>query len=342
MKRLYLHFRDECRTKLFNDIVKENTNHDDVLLKKNILDLNTKLSEFKEKYFDNKTVRLWLMYIDMVLISCKLTEADRSGNWLLHREALSEMLPYFAVSGHHLFAKSTYFYLQTMNELKNSNPKVYELFINGFHVVRRTEFNWSGLPPDLVIEQELMRSLKSTGGMTHGRGMDELQRAKFILSTPLCSEIKCAVELLTDVKYGTSEQHKSSSQTRIKRDHEDAVKVFDYLIERNPFDKRKELMNLDGKISGDHVDVYDSVKIGKSILSNMENESVFTYSFTRKNMAKTMKARGSIDVDGETIAIDKNLQSSLDYELCPFPASLFDKNGLMRDSCKSNLSDAGT
>ena len=50
-----------------------------------------------------------------------------------------------------------------------------------------------------------MRSLKSTGGMTHGRGMDELQRAKFILSTPLCSQIKCALELLTGIKYSTSD-----------------------------------------------------------------------------------------------------------------------------------------
>ena len=66
---------------------------------------------------------------------------------------------------------------------------------------------------------------KSTGGMTHRRGMDELQRAKFILSTPLCSQIKCALELLTGIKYSTSEQHKSSSNSRIERDYADAVKV---------------------------------------------------------------------------------------------------------------------
>ena len=90
----------------------------------------------------------------------KLTEADRSENWVLHREVLREMLPYFAASGHYLYAKSTYLYLQTMDELEHSNPKVYEMFFNGFHVVHRTEFNWSGIPPDLLIEQELMRFLK--------------------------------------------------------------------------------------------------------------------------------------------------------------------------------------
>ena len=34
-----------------------------------------------------------------------------------------------------------------------------------------------------------------------------------------------------------------------------------------------------------------------------------------------------------------SLEKSLEYDLCSFPASLFDKTGLMRDSCKSNLAD---
>ena len=102
-----------CSTlsKLFNDVFEEKTSYDDVLLQEYMIDLAKKLKEFKENYYDNKTTRLWLMYIDMVLIACKLTEADRSGNWMLRREALREMLPYFAASGHYLYAKSTYLYL---------------------------------------------------------------------------------------------------------------------------------------------------------------------------------------------------------------------------------------
>ena len=141
-------FFSSTLSKLFNDFFKEKTGYNGVLLQKYMIDLAKELKEFKENYCDNKTARLWLMYIDMVSIACKLTEADRSGNWMLHREALREMLPQFAASGHYLYAKSTYLYLQTMDELEHSNPKVYEMFLNGFHVVHRTEFNWSGLPSD--------------------------------------------------------------------------------------------------------------------------------------------------------------------------------------------------
>ena len=165
------------------------------------------------------------------------------------------------------------------------------------------------------------------------------------------------MELLTGIKYSICEQHKSSSNSGIERDYADAVKVFDYLIVRNPFNERKELLNIDsGEIVEQNVNVYNSFEIGNKILLNMENKPVFTYSFKRKNIATTMKNRSSIDLDGETLSIDNNLlfqrlsiiaerehvslQTSLEYELCSFPASLFDKTGLMRDSCKSNLADA--
>ena len=35
-----------------------------------------------------------------------------------------------------------------------------------------------------------MSYFKKAGGLTHGRGMTELQRAKWLLSTPACAEIK--------------------------------------------------------------------------------------------------------------------------------------------------------
>ena len=111
------------------------------------------------------------------------------------------------------------------------------------------------------------------------------------------------------IKYSTSEQHKSSSNSRIERDYADAVKVFDYLIVRNPFNERKELLNIDsGEIAEQNVNVYNSFETGnKILLNNMENKPVFMYSFKRKNVATTMKNRSSIDLDGETLLINNNL-----------------------------------
>ena len=52
--------------------------------------------------------------------------------------------------------------------------------------MRRSERYWAELSTDLVIEQALMRSIKSAGGLTRGKGMDEQQRHVWLLSIPAC------------------------------------------------------------------------------------------------------------------------------------------------------------
>ena len=95
----------------------------------------------------------------------------------MHLDAMLEALPTFAAGSNSNNLKSSYRYLQKMKYLEKQNPKIFHEFMNGFHVIRRTNQYWAGLGSDLVIEQTFMRSLKSTGGLTHGSGMTEHQNA---------------------------------------------------------------------------------------------------------------------------------------------------------------------
>ena len=47
---------------------------------------------------------------------------------------------------------------------------VHRTFEAGFHVVRRSNRSWAGLSTDFVMQQVLMGSLKTSGGVTRGRG----------------------------------------------------------------------------------------------------------------------------------------------------------------------------
>ena len=58
----------------------------------------------------------------MVDILRKFVRAERIGNWALHLEAVSEMLPYLAASGHNLYTKSARLYVQRMSKLNNEHP----------------------------------------------------------------------------------------------------------------------------------------------------------------------------------------------------------------------------
>ena len=48
-----------------------------------IIDLFSKVKEFKQKQQGFKT-----LYMGMVNILCKMTKAERTGNWLLHQETV--------------------------------------------------------------------------------------------------------------------------------------------------------------------------------------------------------------------------------------------------------------
>ena len=108
----------------------------------------------------------------------------------MHLTATHEMLNLLASNGHFHYAKSARFYLQQMLELPKDHPEIYTSFKDhGYHAIRRSERYWAGLWFDLVIEQVMMRSIKSRGGLTRGRGFNESIRHQWVHTTHYCAVI---------------------------------------------------------------------------------------------------------------------------------------------------------
>ena len=70
----------------------------------------------------------------------------------------------FPAAGHYNYLKSTFLYLQEMNQRSVKLLEVFSKFEKGIHLIHRSANFLSGLSSDLVLEQTLMRSLKSSGG----------------------------------------------------------------------------------------------------------------------------------------------------------------------------------
>ena len=121
-------------------------------------------------------------------------------------------------------------------KLEKENNRVWQHFTEGHHAVWRSEKQWAGLSTDLVIEQTLMRSVKSSGGLTRGRGMSELQRNLWILSMPACAEMNTAMQDVTETKQACSEQHQDLGKSHIAQDNQDINFLIDFLEQRNSFD----------------------------------------------------------------------------------------------------------
>jgi hypothetical protein len=177
----------------------------------------------------SRTAALWLQYMAMIDILCKFLRAERTGNLTLHLEAIAEMLTFMAASGHNLYTKSARVYVQRMCKLQVEHPDVYRRFEEGFHVVRRSDRLWAGLSVYLIIEQVLMRSMKTSGGLRRGRGMTEQQRITWLLVMPACAEVNDAMHELTGINYSTCEQNKDMTDARQARDMKDTHTVLNYL-----------------------------------------------------------------------------------------------------------------
>ena len=123
------------------------------------------------------------------------------------------MLPFFAAAGHNHYTRSVRWFHQNMMELPVTNPAIHQMFQKGYFVVRRSDQYWTGISPDLRIEQSLMCSLKSSGGLTRGRGMDEVTRYIWVLSRSVCTSVIEHLRSLLSIYYQTCYQHAKHSES---------------------------------------------------------------------------------------------------------------------------------
>ncbi|GFO14012.1 hypothetical protein PoB_004051700 [Plakobranchus ocellatus] len=78
-----------------------------------------------------------------------------------------------------------------------------------------------------------MRSIKSCGGLSRGRGFDDIQRTVWLLSTLICAEVSTQIRELAEVTDLSDAPHKQT--TTAVKDHNDICKVVSYLHVRIPF-----------------------------------------------------------------------------------------------------------
>ncbi len=106
-------------------------------------------------------------------------------------------------------AKSGHLYLRATEDMSNTIPEEdLKLFKdNGHFTIRRTHKVLSGVWTDMTIEQVLMCSMKTTGGLTCGLGMTNSTISEWIHCTHLCIPLCEALEDFTSKHISFSEQH---------------------------------------------------------------------------------------------------------------------------------------
>ncbi len=197
--------------------------------------------------------------------------------------------------------------------------------------------------------------MKTSGGLTRGRGMTEQQQLIW-LPMPACAEINRVMLELTGVSYSTSEQNKDMTKARQDRDWKDTQTLLKYLHERNPFTSEDHRHSIStGVHASSSVNVDTAKDMGNTILASMEGISAADYTFKRKNQVVTLDTKCVVRIDGAAVQIDPQLlfqrltiaakvtesqQDIFKYELCGHPPALFDASLLLRELQKPVLANA--
>ena len=227
----------------------------------------------------SKTATLWIQFLEYIKVIKDFISFERLGMWVNHLLAVSKFLNLFAATGQIHYAKSARLYLQEMQKLVTSHPWLYSKLIeDGFHTVRRSPRQWSGLWTDLIIEYVLMRSLKSRGGLTRGRGMTESVRHQWVYTMHVCATVHDAMSTLTGKQHQTSEQNVDMGRARRNHDWRDMRKIMEWFVVHDPFDgtvpQLRSLASCLTAREGDGINCDETEKVGEAIQRSMDGKSV--------------------------------------------------------------------
>ena len=203
-----------------------------------------------------------------------------------------------------------------------------------------------------------MRSLKSRGGLTRGRGFTETVRHLWVLSLNFSAAVHNSMTSLSGSIVTSSEQHVELGFSRKARDFADFKKVKDWLEQRNPFSfDDNHLHSLSTGIISvskqDEVNCEKSEEIGRKIHESIDNVKLPDAKIKKRDKLKPLaflknsvkiSEKSSIYINPTMLftrlaAIaqrEDDVESYFEFELATFPLSLF-KDGLMRKPNKSSL-----
>ncbi|KAJ8888652.1 hypothetical protein PR048_008144 [Dryococelus australis] len=250
---------------------------------------------------DNQTAAILFQYMEMVTILKCFIRAERTENWLQYLKTLNDTLLYCAAAGHTHYTK-----------------------------INVTD-SGAGLASDLIIEQVLMRSLKTTGSLTRGRGTTDTQRSIWLLSMPTCTQINECMQDLTGLIYSTSEQQSKASQSRIQRDYLDTQTIISFLTPLEPFNVALEQHNIvTGMTVSTGANVDSAKEVRLRIINNMTGKATDT-PFGRK-----IKLAWQIVASREC----PDMKEIMSHGLCTHPPSLFKSYQVFRKANKPPLATA--
>ena len=306
---------------------------------------------------ESRTGKLWINYLNNIRVLRLFIYAERTGDWDLHLYCVAHMILIFHSPGHFAYARSARRYMDAMKDLPNIiRPDQYLQFTTeGFFTIRRSHRFWIGNFSDQTIKQVLMRQLKSSVGLAHGRWLTASMQSKFVNVIPRCVPICNELETFCGVHAQTSEQHSDLRPTTSDRDATHFSTIYNWIKEHSPFAYAATdgLVNIaNGIVAESSSNADNAYDMGKSAADKLTGQKYGETKLKKTDKVTSISAASNaINVGGKEVDVNSSLlfmritcilkkkqemADHLCYELSRKPPALFD-NGLMRKTPKNVL-----
>ncbi len=176
-----------------------------------------------------------------------------------------------------------------------------------------------------------------------------VQRHIWVMTRPICAVINFLLMNYTKIQQTTSDQHKECGDSRVKRDEKDTKLVIEYFKKYAPFhvDRsfcRKKMSMLTSRN-----------QLATALWKKMNGKTVSEFIPRKADQVVLMSSNSSGKEDKNRLVdpalmfqrlvsvaerSEKEESCYFKYELCAYPTSWFDGNGLLRNADKAELQKA--
>ena len=206
-------------------------------------ELSGLMAEF-DKESTSPTTKLWLMYMDMIMILKRYIHAERAGLWEEHLAEVEKMLPYLVADGHYKYVSCLPHYLEAMRGLPTFAPDVFTAFKDGQFTVRQTEGRFNGVWTDMALEKTYNRDAKTK--LFTGISLQPAAMEKYLHALPVLTAVSEQTKAMAHMDLDETKHHEDSYRGATK-EVESVKKIADVVNNQmiNPFRcEDQELINI--------------------------------------------------------------------------------------------------
>ena len=187
--------------------------------------------------------------------------ASRQRDWILHLNALHQMIPYFFAHDQLNYARLSPVYLSEMAVVQESEPEIWNLFMEGNFSVQKNKIPFTAIGADHALEQE-NKNIKVLVGVK-GLLQNDSALVRFGLISPVLNQICEEFYNINGIEKETLTEHYQLTGSTNER------------ITNNTSKLLVTLENLEVTFEKEHDDIYNIVT--KSVLLTIAKHEILSH-----------------------------------------------------------------